>query len=168
MDYITNVDQEIQTDQLRFHSWKRLKPQLGMKSQLGDMGLAQVIPYWACCLFFNRFFVIWAFSSFIFHHVSAKIMLQLTLWFLEHSRLCQSSRSWNVDEMDAFLCHTHFALGIFHASFEIQLDIFPLKEFLYQTRLQKETDSVLTLGWFQEDLITLPIEGTIHRRMDGV
>lgn len=74
------------------------------------MGLAQVIPFWACYLFFNRFFVIWAFSSFIFHHVSAKIMLQLTLWFLEHIRLCQSSRSWNVDEMNAFLCHMHFAL----------------------------------------------------------
>ena len=70
--------------------------------------------------------------------------------------------------MDAFLCHMHFALGIFCASFEIQLDIFPLKEFLYQTRPQKETDSVLTLGWFQEDLIKLPIEGTIHRRMDRV
>lgn len=48
--------------------------------------------------------------------------------------------------MDAFLCRIYFALEIFHASFEIQLDIFPLRESLYQTRLQKEAGSVLTLG----------------------
>lgn len=51
---------------------------LGIKSQLGDMGSAQVIPFGACFLFFNRFFVIWAFSSFIFHYVSATIMEQLS------------------------------------------------------------------------------------------
>lgn len=70
--------------------------------------------------------------------------------------------------MDAFLCQMHFALGIFHASCETQLDIFPLRESFYQTRRQKETDNVLTLGCFQEGLVKLPIEGTIRRRMDRV
>ena len=60
--------------------------------------------------------VIYAFSSFIFHRVPAKIMPSLTLWFLEHIWHCQSCRSQNVDEIGAFLCHMHFVLVIFQRS----------------------------------------------------
>ena len=43
-----------QTNRLRVHSQERLQLlRVGIKSQFGDMGLAQGIPFGACCLFFN-------------------------------------------------------------------------------------------------------------------
>ena len=46
------LTKELQTDWLRLHSWKKLKLQLGIESQYGNVGLAQVTPICVCFLSF--------------------------------------------------------------------------------------------------------------------